>query len=556
MSDELVFECGCKFRISGDQKENDGLPSIDVHPDEFRLECPKAWELLAEGNNKGVFQLEGALGQEWSRKSEPKDINDIGALVSVIRPGTLQAKTTIGDETRSMTDWYAARKTGKAETVYEIPALKDILKDTYGVLVYQEQSIRIAQEIAGYSLQEADKLRKAIGKKDEELMAQIKEPFIEGCVKTGIVTRSEAETIFNWIRQSSRYSFNKSHGIEYAYITFWTAYIKAHFPIHFYTSWLYHARDKQKPREEICELIQDGYSQSEELVVTPPSLCDIHYGNVGRFNMRHNKVLYGLTDIKGVGEAEFHKLIEFINKAQIELGKPVAEFTWYQFLVNVTPHINKTVSEALINVGGLDFTGQYRRQMLLEYSTFRKIQSSKVEMRWVEANKNNFVLLIQLLRGLLENEIPQKGRLEKVKNLVKGLSSSPYNVNESVDWIANTEEANLGVAITVDKFANISEQGNSSVIDILRGKTGNITVVLEITERNEWIIKSGKNKGKKMGKLAGRDRTGKINNITVFKDVWAKYSDKCVPDTIVFIDGYVHNDDPGNLKVNHVKQCT
>ena len=149
----------------------------------------KTWSLFAEGKTKGIFQLESGLGRAWSKKLAPNNIEELSALIAIIRPGTLKAYI----DGKSMTQIYVDRKHGREDVVYLHPALEDILKPTYGVLVYQEQSMRIAQKIAGFDLKEADVLRKAIGKKKASLMNEVKKSFIEGAIRVGMVSKEEAE---------------------------------------------------------------------------------------------------------------------------------------------------------------------------------------------------------------------------------------------------------------------------------------------------------------------------------------------------------------------------
>jgi DNA polymerase-3 subunit alpha len=169
---------------------------------------PEVWDLICDGDTKGVFQLESNLGKKWARESQPRNIKELAALISLIRPGTLLAKHKSG---RSMTEVYCFRKAGKTDfpVEYEHESLEPILKETYGVLVYQEQAMQIAQRLAGFNLKEADGLRKAIGKKKADLMEKVKKAFITGAENEGIVTQKVAEAIFSWIEKSSRYSFNK-----------------------------------------------------------------------------------------------------------------------------------------------------------------------------------------------------------------------------------------------------------------------------------------------------------------------------------------------------------
>ena len=173
--------------------------------------CEKTWELFHEGRTKGVFQLESNLGKSWSKKLKPSNMEELSALIALIRPGCLKA---ISDG-KSMTQRYIDRKNGLEEVEYLDESLEEVLKPTYGVLVYQEQSMRIAQKLAGFNLREADVLRKAIGKKKADLMAEVKKDFIKGCKKIGLVSEEVAEQVFSWIEKSSSYSCNKSHAEAY-----------------------------------------------------------------------------------------------------------------------------------------------------------------------------------------------------------------------------------------------------------------------------------------------------------------------------------------------------
>ena len=162
--------------------------------------CEKTWALFAEGKTKGVFQLESNLGRSWSKKLAPSNLEELSALIAIIRPGCLKAYV----DGKSMTQHFIDRKHGREEITYLHESLEEVLKPTYGVLVYQEQSMRIAQKVAGFNLQEADVLRKAIGKKKADLMAKVKKSFIEGAKRVGIVNEQEADEIFSWIEKSSR----------------------------------------------------------------------------------------------------------------------------------------------------------------------------------------------------------------------------------------------------------------------------------------------------------------------------------------------------------------
>jgi DNA polymerase-3 subunit alpha len=195
------MECGCEFNILDEKINPDTeLPALDIDFYTLRLDCQLAWDCFKE-TTKGIFQLETQLGQTWSRKLKPECIEDLAALTAILRPGVLKAKL----DDKSLTQHFVDRKNGD-EPVAEIdPSITDILKETQQILVYQEETLQIAQKIAGFDLKQADILRRAIGKKIPELMTKVEKDFIEGVKKTGIVTEEKGKEIWDMIRKSERY---------------------------------------------------------------------------------------------------------------------------------------------------------------------------------------------------------------------------------------------------------------------------------------------------------------------------------------------------------------
>ena len=183
---KIIKFSNCKCEVAKGQFNINHLP----------LDCPATWKLISSGYTVGVFQLEQQLGQDWARKVKPQNIEELAALTSLLRPGPLEA---------GQSQEYVDTKFGHKSITYLHPVLKPILEPTYGCLVYQEQAIRIAVEIAGFSLENADDLRKAMGKKLPELMTQLKKKFIDGAKKKGLVPRGVAEEMFGWIEKSQRY---------------------------------------------------------------------------------------------------------------------------------------------------------------------------------------------------------------------------------------------------------------------------------------------------------------------------------------------------------------
>ena len=194
MSEYFAFSCGCKFKVVN--KDCDP-PLIDFNPEleSINLECEKTWDLISSGNTKGCFQLESRLGQTMAKKLKPSNINELSGLISILRPGCLEAYR----DGKSVSSHYIDKKNGLESIDYFHPALEPILKHTYSEMIYQEQAMSISKELAGFDLQQADELRKAIGKKQADKMAKLKKSFIKGCAKKKSVSKDESEQILSLI---------------------------------------------------------------------------------------------------------------------------------------------------------------------------------------------------------------------------------------------------------------------------------------------------------------------------------------------------------------------
>lgn len=177
----------------------------DYDPNNVPLDCPLVWDMLAAGHTKGVFQLESQLGKTWCQKLQPKSIRELADVISVIRPGTLEAML----EDKSLTRHFADRKNKKEEVPSFHKIVDSILKDTYGIMCYQEQAIEIVKQTANFSLLEAEKLRKSCGKKDSKLMAEVEKLYIEKVKQANVIDEILGQNLFDWIKKSQRYSFNK-----------------------------------------------------------------------------------------------------------------------------------------------------------------------------------------------------------------------------------------------------------------------------------------------------------------------------------------------------------
>lgn len=248
----------------------------------------------------------------------------------------------------SLTEHYCRRKNGEEPVTYPDKILEPILKETYGVMAYQEQSIEIAKIVAGLSLGEADNLRRGIGKKLPEVIAQCKITFLEGAKKVQKVPESVAISIFDSIEASQRYAFNKAHSFAYGINGYRSAYAKIHMPLWFFCSYLRHSGDKQKPYEEIAELVNEAKLFGIELHT--PSIANLRR----HFHLASDRgIRFGIVDIKNIGDSHYNKLVD-VNKIAIQTyGKPLHELEWYQFLI-LSENLSKTAVENLIFVGAMD----------------------------------------------------------------------------------------------------------------------------------------------------------------------------------------------------------
>src|SRR5215217_881965 len=300
------------------------------------LDDEKTYEMLARGDAMGVFQSEGSGMREALRLVRPTECEHLIALVALYRPGPMQYIPT-----------YAKRKNGLEQATYVDPRLEPILSDTYGIAVYQEQYMEIAKQLAGFSPAEADDLRKAIGKKIHELMASLKDKFLEGCAKANI-TPAVANQLWKDMEQAQDYSFNKSHAACYGLIAYRTAYLRANWPAEYMAaliSSVMNTKDKVPFYVAACDELG--------IEVLPPDVNSSAHD----FAVVEGKIRFGLNAVKNVGEGAVRSII-----VAREEGGPFTSI--WDFCERVDPQlVNKRALEFLVKCGALDSTGATRRGM-------------------------------------------------------------------------------------------------------------------------------------------------------------------------------------------------
>jgi DNA polymerase-3 subunit alpha len=306
--------------------------------EQIELSDPGTYRLLAAGDTTGVFQLESSGMKDLLVRLKPETFEDIIALVALYRPGPMES---------GMIDDYVARKHGKKSVQYLVDELEPILKETYGVIVYQEQVMKIAGSLANYSMAEADDLRKAMGKKIPEIMAGHRQRFIQGALDNKIPEKS-ARNLFDLIEKFGGYGFNKSHSAAYALIAYQTAYLKAHYPIEFMASLL---TSEMHSTDGVVKFIAE--CRHHDIPILPP---DINQSDV-EFTVDGSRIRFGLVAVKNVGESAIESIIACRQEQPFE--------SLFDFCERVDlKKVNKRVIESLIKCGAFDVTGGKRSQLM------------------------------------------------------------------------------------------------------------------------------------------------------------------------------------------------
>jgi len=313
---------------------------IDIKIDKIPLDDPKTYELLNRGDTIGVFQLESSGMRDLCRRFQIESIEHITALVALYRPGPMD-----------LLDDFIERRHGRAPIEYIHPLLEGISKETYGVLIYQEQVMQAAQILAGYTLGAADVLRRAMGKKKPEEMAKQRQKFVEGCYKVNKIPEDKANQIFDLLEKFAGYGFNKSHAAAYAIVAYQTAYLKANYPVEYISALL---TSEMNDTEKVALFVEEA--ESFGIKVLPPDINE----SQAEFAPTQDgqSIRFGLMAIKGIGEAAVRAILEAREKA----GK-------FKSLSDLcervdTRSVNRKVLEALIKSGACDCFGKTRATML------------------------------------------------------------------------------------------------------------------------------------------------------------------------------------------------
>lgn len=312
---------------------------IEIDLSKLPLDDPKSYQLLREIRTAGIFQMESRLYQRLCRDLQPENFEDIVAMMALGRPGALQS---------GMVEDYFLCRHGKKKVQYLHPALEPILKETYGLILYQEQVMQIASQLADYTLGEADILRRGMGKKKASLIQQHRERFVSGAVKHGIPVAT-ANTIFDQMEYFGGYGFNKSHSAAYALIAYQTAYFKAHYPVEFMAATLTSVMGSSG---KVAYYIEECRQMGIEVLAPDVNESGMHFTVVGS-----NQIRFGLAAVKNAGTGAISEIV----RGRVE--EPYLSLTDLCYKVD-TSRVNVKVLESLIRCGALDSLGGFRSQYM------------------------------------------------------------------------------------------------------------------------------------------------------------------------------------------------
>ena len=443
-----------------------GDPNFDI--DNVPLNDPKTYKLFSEGRMIGVFQLESRVAQSVSKNLNPTRFEDIVALVALIRPGPLGA---------GMHNEFANRANSRKEIEYLHKDLEEILSETYGVILYQEQVMQIAEKIAGLNLQEADNLRVAMGKKIPKVMEEQRIKFTEGAIKKGYSEQFSIE-LFDQIAYFAGYGFNKSHSVPYALLAYQTAYLKANYPAEYLAACLTAVkRDKDRTAIFLSEAREIG------VAVTTP---DIN-ASFEDFTVKENKILFGISAIRNVGDITANKIVK-----ERESSGPYTSVE--NFLSRIDSRsLNKRGVEALIQGGGLDKFGHTR--FGLYESAIDLIEKAKKNKSHLASVQSSLFDIEDGTNDLLEiskKEWPKKEFLEREREMLGFFVSedplegygkilraeSSHTVLELQD-IDDEEEISVTISGLVSNVQKrVSRRGNPWIQFDLQDITGALSVLL------------------------------------------------------------------------------
>ena len=451
---------------------------VDIDLDALSLNDPEVYRLFCEGRTDGVFQFESSGMKDLLRRAQPSKFEDLVAFNALYRPGALSV---------GMVDEYIKRKQGKKTVRYILPETRKILEETYGVIAYQEQVMQVAVEVAGFTMGEADVLRKAMGKKKPEVMAEQKQKFLDGAASRG-VDKEKAAELWDFIEPFAGYGFNKSHSVAYALLAYKTAYLKAHYPVAFMAAML---TSEMSSKDNVSKYIA-GCREMGIPVLRP----DINESNWS-FTVVEETIRFGLGAVKGVGEAA----IEAILAARHRVGR-FRSLTHFAEEVDLKA-VNRKVVECLVKAGAFDDLGPNRATLAaaLEGVLERALRKQR------DAEEGQGALFAAA--ALPEPELPN--------------GVEPWPEPERLRY----EKETLGFYLSGHPLAEyrhaLAKLATHTTSAVKEGADGSVVLGGLVARLRRTKIKSGPNAGRFMGRFELEDLEGALP-VAVFANLMEKCS--------------------------------
>ena len=489
--------------------KRDHDPDFDI--ESINMEDPEVYKLIGEGDTTGVFQLESAGMKDLCKRIKPDTVDDITAINALYRPGPMGS---------GMHEEFIQIKHGKKHPSYMFPELKPVLQDTYGIIVYQEQVMNIARVIAGYSLGEADMLRRAMGKKKIKEMDRHREIFRKGAIDRGFNEKKSVE-IFELMAKFAEYGFNKSHAVAYAVIAYQTAFLKRYYPASFYAALL---GTEMGRTEKVTTIIDDA--KDHDIDILPPDINE----SLWLFNVIDARIRFGMGAVKNVGKGA----VEAIIREREENG-PYVGFVDLCERVDLKA-INKRVLEALIKVGAFDECESHNRKTLLDNLEMILSYAQKKQAEKASGQSNLFAFSTE------EGEQEDKIVIDE---------KDDFDEDEKLNYEAEL----MGIYVSghpLEKFKDVIKQLSSATINELHQMKGSdnrqVMVGGMLSHYKAFITK----KGKKMAFATIEDLAGKMEAI-VFPNTFEQYADQLIEREPLMFSGEVRlNEEPRKLIVSKI----
>ncbi len=471
---------------------------VEIDLEQLPLDDEATFELLSRADTTGVFQLESSGIREMLARLRPNCIDDLIASLALYRPGPIKS---------GMVDKYISGKHGKIDEGYGLPQLDPILGETYNCILYQEQVMRISQILGGYSLGEADILRRAMGKKDKVEMDTQKARFLKGAEENKI-DRKKAEHIFDQMAFFAEYGFNKSHSAAYALVAYQTAWLKAHYPVEFMAALLSSEKDNQ---DKVVKLM--GECRAANLDVLPPDVNESGY----KFNVRGRSIRFGLGAIKGMGSAAIEAIIEARREGPFK--------NLFDFCERVdSQKANRRVLEALIKCGAFDASGGADRAVMCAAIDQVLEGGARAQRDRRDGQHNMFDLLSA---AAPEEFVPTWPKVPS------------WRENERLKG----EKEYLGFFITGHPLARFEAElgvlSSTNTEQIKKARDGTEVrlggVVASVVEK---MSQKGKNKGKKFAFITIEDLNGSVE-VVAWPDTYEECERLLKPESVVVVRGRV-----------------